>query len=165
MLSLLLITVVTVALAVVSVVGIGTDKKFSAGNIKRGLDLEGGLSITYQTLKEDPTVEEMSDTRYKLQLRVDNYSTEAAVYQEAITQWKPFFRQRVRWAIGNFETLFIYLPQILRSKVSIPKKFGIIEHISFYSFNLLIFFGFIITIANAITTDVIFFSVFVFLIN
>ena len=24
----------------------------------------------------------MSDTRYKLQLRVDNYSTEAAVYQE-----------------------------------------------------------------------------------
>ena len=73
------------------------------------------------------------------------YCGEAAVYQEAITQWKPFFRQRVRWAIGNFETLFIYLPQILRSKVSIPKKFGIIEHISFYSFNLLIFFGFIIT--------------------
>ena len=79
------------------------------------------------------------------------YCGEAAVYQEAITEWKPFFRQRVRWAIGNFETLFIYLPQILRSKVSIPKKFGIIEHISFYSFNLLIFFGFIITIANAIS--------------
>lgn len=79
------------------------------------------------------------------------YCGEAAVYQEAITQWKPFFRQRVRWAIGNFETLFIYLPQILRSKVSIPKKFGIIEHISFYSFNLLIFFGFIITIVNAIS--------------
>lgn len=82
MLSLLLITVVTVALAVVSVVGIGPDKKFSAANIKRGLDLAGGLSITYQTVKEEPTVEEMSDTRYKLQLRVDNYSTEAAVYQE-----------------------------------------------------------------------------------
>jgi len=80
--KLLLITVVTAALAFVSVMGIGPDKKFSASNIKRGLDLAGGLSITYQTVKEDPTAEEMSDTRYKLQLRVDNYSTEAAVYQE-----------------------------------------------------------------------------------
>ena len=79
------------------------------------------------------------------------YCGEAAVYQEAITEWKPFFRQRVRWAIGNFETLFIYMPQILKAKVSIPKKFGIIEHISFYSFNLLIFFGFIITLLNAIS--------------
>ncbi len=79
------------------------------------------------------------------------YCGEAAVYQEAITEWRPFFRQRVRWAIGNFETLFIYLPQILKSKVSIPKKFGIIEHISFYSFNLLIFFGFIVTMVNAIS--------------
>ena len=82
LLQLLLIAVVTVALAFVSVAGIGPDKKFSAAKIKRGLDLEGGVSITYQTVKEDPTVEEMSDTRYKLQLRVDNYSTEAAVYQE-----------------------------------------------------------------------------------
>ncbi|MBP3595399.1 MAG: protein translocase subunit SecD [Lachnospiraceae bacterium] len=81
-LSLLLTAVVTAALVFVSVAGIGPDKKFSAANIKRGLDLEGGLSITYQTVKEDPTMEEMSDTRYKLQLRVDNYSTEAAVYQE-----------------------------------------------------------------------------------
>ena len=81
-LSLLLVLAVTAALAVVSVAGIGPDKMFSAANIKRGLDLEGGLSITYQTVKEDPTPEEMSDTRYKLQLRVDNYSTEAAVYQE-----------------------------------------------------------------------------------
>ena len=81
-LSLLLIIVITGALGFVSVAGIGPDKKFSAANIKRGLDLAGGLSITYQTVKEDPTVEEMSDTQYKLQLRVDNYSTEAAVYQE-----------------------------------------------------------------------------------
>ena len=79
------------------------------------------------------------------------YCGEASVYQEAITEWKPFFRQRVRWAIGNFETLFIYLPQILKAKISIPKKFGIIEHISFYSFNLLIFFGFIVTILNAVS--------------
>ncbi len=82
LLQLLLIAVVTAALAFISVMGIGPEKKLSAASIKRGLDLEGGVSITYQTVKEEPTVEEMSDTRYKLQLRVDNYSTEAAVYQE-----------------------------------------------------------------------------------
>lgn len=79
------------------------------------------------------------------------YCGECAVYQEAVTEWSAFFRQRVRWAIGNFETLFVYLPQIIRAKVSIPKKFNVIEHISFYSFNLLIFFGFLITIINAIS--------------
>ncbi len=51
-------------------------------DIKLGLDLAGGVSITYQTVKEDPTSEEMSDTIYKLQQRVQNYSTEAEVYQE-----------------------------------------------------------------------------------
>ncbi|WP_458403871.1 glycosyltransferase [Methanobrevibacter sp.] len=79
------------------------------------------------------------------------YCGECAIYQEAITSWRPFFRQRVRWAIGNFETLFVYLPQIIRSKISTLKKFNIIEHISFYSFNLLIFFGFVITLFNAIS--------------
>ena len=79
------------------------------------------------------------------------YCGECAVYQEAVTEWKAFFRQRVRWAIGNFETLFVYFPQILGAKISIAKKFNIIEHISFYSFNLLIFFGFLVTIANAIS--------------
>ena len=79
------------------------------------------------------------------------YCGECAVYQEAVTEWRAFFRQRVRWAIGNFETLFVYLPQILRAKISIAKKFNIIEHISFYSFNLLIFFGFLVTIINAIS--------------
>ena len=79
------------------------------------------------------------------------YCGECAVHQEAVTEWKAFFRQRVRWAIGNFETLFVYLPQILRAKISIGKKFNILEHISFYSFNLLIFFGFLITITNTIS--------------
>lgn len=79
------------------------------------------------------------------------YCGECAIYQEAVTEWRPFFRQRIRWAIGNFETLFVYLPQIVRSKISIGKKYNIIEHISFYSFNLLIFFGFLVTIANAIS--------------
>ncbi len=79
------------------------------------------------------------------------YCGECAVYQEAVTDWSAFFRQRVRWAIGNFETLFVYFPQILRAKISLLKKFNILEHISFYSFNLLIFFGFVVTIINAIS--------------
>lgn len=51
-------------------------------DIKLGLDLAGGVSITYQAVKEDPSQEEMADTIYKLQQRVQNYSTEAEVYQE-----------------------------------------------------------------------------------
>jgi len=80
-----------------------------------------------------------------------SYCGEVAVYQEAVTDWRAFFRQRTRWAIGNFETLFVYLPQIVRSNIPLLKKFNVIEHISFYSFNLLIFFGFVITILNAIS--------------
>jgi len=51
-------------------------------DIKLGLDLAGGVSITYQAVDENPTAEQMSDTIYKLQQRVQNYSTEAEVYQE-----------------------------------------------------------------------------------
>lgn len=80
-----------------------------------------------------------------------SFCGECAVYQEAITNWKAFFRQRIRWATGNFETLFIYLPQILMSKIPLFKKFNVIEHISFYSFNLLIFFGYIVTLINAVS--------------
>lgn len=51
-------------------------------DIKLGLDLAGGVSITYEAVEEEPGQEEMSDTIYKLQQRVQNYSTEAEVYQE-----------------------------------------------------------------------------------
>ena len=51
----------------------------SADDIKLGLDLDGGVSITYQAVGETPTAEQMSDTRYKLQKRVEAYSTEAEV--------------------------------------------------------------------------------------
>lgn len=54
----------------------------SAKGIKLGLDLAGGVSITYETVKEDPTQTEIDDTIYKMQQRADNYSTESAVYQE-----------------------------------------------------------------------------------
>ena len=54
----------------------------SAKNIKTGLDLSGGVSITYQAKDSNPSAEDMSDTVYKLQKRVEQYSTEAQVYKE-----------------------------------------------------------------------------------
>ncbi len=55
---------------------------FQEGGIKLGLDLAGGVSITYQTKIEEPSAEDMADTQYKLLQRVQNYSSEAEVYQE-----------------------------------------------------------------------------------
>ncbi|MCQ2550150.1 MAG: protein translocase subunit SecD [Lachnospiraceae bacterium] len=63
--------------------GVDANKTGSAANIKQGLDLAGGVSITYQVVgEENPSREDMSDTIYKLQKRVEAYSTEAQVYQE-----------------------------------------------------------------------------------
>ena len=56
--------------------------KQAAPLIKLGLDLDGGVSITYQAAKDNPTSEEMGDSVYKLQLKAQDYSTEAEVYQE-----------------------------------------------------------------------------------
>ncbi len=65
-----------------AVVGFGEGKMFSASAIKKGLDLAGGVSITYEATADDVSEEEMGDAIYKLQLRADVYSTEASVYQE-----------------------------------------------------------------------------------
>ncbi len=59
-----------------------TQDKESDKGIKLGLDLAGGVSITYQVVgDEEPSAEDMSDTVYKLQKRVETYSTEATAYQ------------------------------------------------------------------------------------
>ena len=77
MAALQIVTIFTAA------VGWGPTGTGAAKNIKLGLDLSGGVSITYQTVgDEEPSAEDMSDTIYKLQQRVQNYSTEASVYQE-----------------------------------------------------------------------------------
>ncbi|MDO4962276.1 MAG: protein translocase subunit SecDF, partial [Eubacteriales bacterium] len=52
------------------------------GNIKLGLDLNGGVSITYEATEENPAAVDMADTIYKIQKRVEGYSTESSVYQE-----------------------------------------------------------------------------------
>ena len=62
---------------IISTVGVGESR-----NIKLGLDLAGGVSITYQAVDDNPSAEDMKDTVYKLQKRVEVYSTESTVYQE-----------------------------------------------------------------------------------
>ena len=79
----LVLTVVLIALMGFTVlVGFGKTGTGAMKNIKLGLDLKGGVSITYQVKDKNPTEEEMSDTIYKLQKRVEQYSKEASVYQE-----------------------------------------------------------------------------------
>ena len=83
MISLIVFVLILGLLGYTAVFGVGSDKSGSASSIKLGLDLAGGVSITYQVVgDENPDAEDMNDTIYKLQQRVQNYSTEAQVYQE-----------------------------------------------------------------------------------
>ena len=81
-LSLVLTAVLVGLLAFTTAVGWGGSHAGAAKNIKLGLDLAGGVSITYQAKDGRPSDSEMKDTIYKLQKRVEQYSTEAGVYQE-----------------------------------------------------------------------------------
>lgn len=81
-LSLILIAAVMVFLGITSVRGLDSAGMGSAKNINLGLDLEGGVSITYQVKGDTPSQEDMDDTVYKLQRRVEAYSSEAQAYQE-----------------------------------------------------------------------------------
>ena len=70
-------------LAYTAIIGIGAEKAGAASGIKQGLDLAGGVSITYQVVGDgEPSEADMADTIYKLQRRVEGYSTEAQVYKE-----------------------------------------------------------------------------------
>lgn len=81
--SLGVLLVITVLMAYTVIFGIGKTGTGAMRNIILGLDLSGGVSITYEAVgDEDPSSEDMSDTIYKLQQRVQGYSTEAQVYQE-----------------------------------------------------------------------------------
>ena len=81
-LSLALTFVLAALMGFTVLVGFGKTGTGAMRNIKLGLDLEGGVSITYKVKDKNPSEEEMSDTIYKLQRRVEQYSTEASVYQE-----------------------------------------------------------------------------------
>lgn len=78
---LAVVLAVVVALCYYATIILSSTGKGAGQNITLGLDLAGGVSITYQVVDEDATAEQMSDTIYKLQKRIESYSTEATVYQ------------------------------------------------------------------------------------
>lgn len=71
------------ALVLVNIFGatIGGSDRGAAKNIILGLDLKGGVSITYQA-KGDYSADDFSDTLRKLRLRAQEFSSESDVYQE-----------------------------------------------------------------------------------
>ena len=81
LLHIAIIFAVVAFFAVTVFIGLGSQHKGSAKNILLGLDLAGGVSITYETVG-DVSASEMSDTVYKLQKRAESYNTESQVYQE-----------------------------------------------------------------------------------
>jgi len=85
--ALLLSLIIIAGSLFVAVAGIGANKIGSAEDINLGLDLAGGVSITYTTAKEDPTDQEINDTIYKLNQRItaEGY-TEGEVYKEGTTR-------------------------------------------------------------------------------
>ena len=80
--SLIVILAVMILFGFTTIFGLNEKGMGSARNINLGLDLEGGVSITYQVKGDTPSQEDMDDTVYKLQRRVEEYSTEAQAYQE-----------------------------------------------------------------------------------
>ncbi len=81
--GLVILVALMASLLYLAVFGVDSWGTGSASDIKLGLDLAGGVSITYQAVgDEDPSDEDMNDTVYKLQQRVQQYSTEAQVYRE-----------------------------------------------------------------------------------
>ncbi len=73
---------IAVILLVCVTLGVFGNTAGSAYGIKRGLDLAGGVSITYEATKADPSATEMADTIEKMRMRAENFSTESEVYQE-----------------------------------------------------------------------------------
>ncbi len=80
--SLIVIAAVIAFLGFTTIHGLNDKGMGAAKNINLGLDLEGGVSITYQAKGDTPSKEDMKDTVYKMQRRVEQYSTEAQAYQE-----------------------------------------------------------------------------------
>lgn len=79
----LIVFVVVLALGTYTTVqGLGKHHIGKAENIILGLDLAGGVSITYEIEEDNPTEQEINDTVDRLQQRADTYSTDSNVYKE-----------------------------------------------------------------------------------
>ena len=81
--SLILLLAVMAGFGYILYAGIDDKQSGSFSSTKLGLDLAGGVSITYEIVGEEtPSEEDLADTIYKLRKRIDKYSTEAQVYKE-----------------------------------------------------------------------------------
>lgn len=81
-LHLILVVIAIAVLGYIAAIGIGKGHRGSTGNIRLGLDLAGGVSVTYESVKNNPTAEQIADTINTLSQRAENISTEAEVYKE-----------------------------------------------------------------------------------
>ncbi len=79
-LIIVLFLLITAGCAYIDIYGLlGSGK---AEDITLGLDLAGGVSITYEIEDGNATAEDIADTVYRLQRRVDGYSKEGEVYRQ-----------------------------------------------------------------------------------
>ena len=81
--TLLVFLAVLAGVTFIDVKGIDGNGKVAASDITLGLDLAGGVSITYEVVgDEEPSATDLADTKRKLEERVYTYSNEAQVYLE-----------------------------------------------------------------------------------
>ena len=80
---LIVLALLAAVLCFTATMGIGSSRKLSMHDIKRGLDLSGGVSIVYQADKENVTDEEMRLATTLIQNRLDRKNwTEAEVSRQ-----------------------------------------------------------------------------------
>ena len=113
LIGLFFVLIIIAACGFVSWKGVDESGQGSARNIKLGLDLAGGVSITYEADEENPSAEDMNDTVYKLQKRVESYSAEAEVYQEGTNRINVeipgvYDAERILNELGNPGTVAFY---------------------------------------------------------
>ncbi len=78
-----IISIILIAgMCFVAAFGIGEEGKGKAANIVQGLDLKGGVSITFEVVDEQFSTEDFEDTFLKMEKRAYELSDEAAVYKE-----------------------------------------------------------------------------------
>lgn len=78
----IIVLVLLVGLILTAIFGMNGKGYGSVADISLGLDLAGGVSITYEIQDEDFSSQDVEDTIYKLQQRAESYSTESNVYRE-----------------------------------------------------------------------------------
>ncbi|HMK53340.1 MAG TPA: response regulator [Methanobacteriaceae archaeon] len=118
--------------------------------------LGGNGQLTYKSVVEEiggwDGFAVTEDLNMSIKLMIENYQIrfcpEAEVWQEAVPQWRPFFRQRVRWATGNLETLFVYLNPIIDAKIPFYKKMDSIQYLFFLMLTAFVMLGYIVFLLN-----------------